>query len=117
MFWKVRGQRCHVDAVDENLARGRSIEPGHNIDHSCLAAAVGAYERMRPAAPHLKIDSVDRFEPTEMLAQASDLQRHRRAGIEWTQRERFGGLRWRGFARSKQLADVAPDAVGHEEDD
>ena len=69
------------------------------------------------AAPHLKIDSIDRFEPAEMLAQASDLQGHRRAGIEWTQRERLGGLRRRGFTRSKQLADVAPDAVGHEEDD
>ena len=73
----VCGQRGHVDAVDEDFARGRAIEPGHDIERRCLAAAVRADQGMHAPAPHLKIDLVHGFQAAETLAQAFNLQRHR----------------------------------------
>ena len=76
-----RGRRGHVDAVDENRARRRAIKPGDDIERRRLAAAVRADQRMHAAAPHLKIDAVDRLQAAEILGEPSDLQRDRSAGI------------------------------------
>ena len=71
----VRGQRGHVDAVDEDCARGRAIEAGDDVERRRLAAAVGADQRMHAAAPHGEIDAVDRLQAAEIFGEASDLQR------------------------------------------
>ena len=113
----VRGERGHVDAVDENCARRRTIEPGHHIERRRLSAAVRADQPMQAAAPHLKIDSVDGHQPAEILGEAPDLERDGRARIGGMQSKRLGRFRREALAGSEQPPDEAPDAVGHEDDD
>ena len=70
-----------VDAVDENLRRGRAIEAGHDIERRRLAAAVGADQRMHSAAPHLKSTPSTALRPPKCLHRPLTSSAHRRAGI------------------------------------
>src|SRR3984885_13915710 len=62
----MRREHRHVDAVDRDRAGGRTVESSDDIEHGCLAAAVGADQGMHATAPHLKVHSVNGFEATEI---------------------------------------------------
>ena len=113
----VRRQAGHFDAVDENRARIGAVEPGDDIERRCLAAPVGADQRMHAAAAHLKIDAVDRLQAAKILDETAHLERGRSAGIGGAQQERLGGCRRRARRARDEPSEEAPDALGHENDD
>ena len=58
-----------VLVLEEDLARGRRIDPRDQVEDRALAGAVGPDDREDLAFLHRKTDGIDRFQAAEMQGQ------------------------------------------------
>ena len=70
---RVRRLVGDVDAVEQDRARGRLVDPGELVEERRLAGAVRADQRDDRAARDREVDVVRRDEAAELLAQLGDL--------------------------------------------
>ncbi len=64
-----------LDAVEQDRALVRPIEPGECVEQRGLAGAVGSDERLDGALEHVERDIVDGGEPSEALGDVAHLQK------------------------------------------